>query len=218
MVDFFMLSRKLFIFLVVFVFFFFWETQLEILICIEFIVPITFFSYCIIKHSRLLPKVVIATSLFSIAVDIGLTKVFLSSSDTFINLPLVTFFTNQIVHKNWIIGVIYSICILVLDYSVIKKSYRYVSVIYRKSNIKIISQIVDSLSFLYAASVFVIYLSIANVIAGILFNILQTDLELFEIIKIVLPYISINIFLFTVPQIFIALNCDIYCYLIKPKE
>lgn len=218
MADFFMLSRKLFMFLAVFVFLFLWETQLEILIFIEFIVPITFFSYCIIKHSRLLPKVVIATSLFSIAVDIGLTKVFLVSSDTFINLPFITFLTNQIVHKNWIIDVIYSICTLVLDYSVIKKSYRYVSVIYRKSNIKIISQIVDSLAFLYAASVFVIHLSIANVIAGIVFNILQTNLDLFETIKFVLSYVSINIFLFTVLQIITALNCDIYCFFMTSRE
>ena len=42
---------------------------------------------------------------------------------------------------------------------------------------------IDSLAFLYGCSVFVIHLTIANIIAGILFNIIQTDSIFFDVVK-----------------------------------
>lgn len=162
-----------------------------------------------------MPKVVIATSLFSLAVDIGLTKYLLDSSRTLTILPLVMFLKNEVIHDNWIASISLIIGALALTRLLIKKSYHYAKEIYNKTNLEIISQVTDSIAFLYGCSVFVIHLTIANIIAGILFNIIQTDSTFFDVVKQLLPYVSINVFFFTVPLLIIALSCCIYVHNLK---
>ena len=218
MVDCSKFAKKIPFFLAVFTFFFFWETELAILIGIEFLIPIILFTYCTIRHCKLMPKVVIATSLFSLSIDIGLTKYLLDSSRTLTILPLVMFLKNEVIHDNWIASISLIIGALALTRLLIKKSYHYAKEIYNKTNLEIISQVIDSLAFLYGCSVFVIHLTIANIIAGILFNIVQTDSTFFDVVKQLLPYVSINVFFFTVPLLIIALSCCIYVHNLKIKE
>lgn len=218
MVDCSKIAKKILFFLAVFTFFFFWETELAILIGIEFLIPIILFTYCTIRHCKLMPKVVIATSLFSLLIDIGLTKYLLDSSRTLTILPLVMFLKNKVLQENWLVAIILIILALSLTFVLIKKSYHYAKAIYSKTNIEIISQMIDSLAFLHGCSVFVIHLTIANIIAGILFNIIQTDSTFFDVVKQLLPYVSINVFFFTVPLLIIALSCCIYVHNLKIKE
>lgn len=218
MVDCSKFAKKIPFFLAVFTFFFFWETELAILIGIEFLIPIILFTYCTIRHCKLMPKVVIATSLFSLSIDIGLTKYLLDSSRTLTILPLVMFLKNEVIHDNWIASISLIIGALALTRLLIKKSYHYAKEIYNKTNLEIISQVIDSLAFLYGCSIFVIHLTIANIIAGILFNIVQTDSTFFDVVKQLLPYVSINVFFFTVPLLIIALSCCIYVHNLKIKE
>ena len=218
MVDCSKFAKKIPFFLAVFTFFFFWETELAILIGIEFLIPIILFTYCTIRHCKLMPKVVIATSLFSLSIDIGLTKYLLDSSRTLTILPLVMFLKNEVIHDNWIASISLIIGALALTKLLIKKSYHYAKEIYNKTNLEIISQMIDSLAFLYGCSVFVIHLTMANIIAGILFNIIQTDSTFFDVVKQLLPYVSINVFFFTVPLLIIALSCCIYVHNLKIKE
>ncbi len=218
MVDCTKFAKKISFFFAVFTFFFFWETELAILIGIEFLIPIILFTYCTIRHCKLMPKVVIATSLFSLSVDIGLTKYLLDSSRTLTILPLVMFLKNEVIHDNWIASISLIIGALALTRLLIKKSYHYAKEIYNKTNLEIISQMIDSLAFLYGCSVFVIHLTIANIIAGILFNIIQTDSTFFDVVKQLLPYVSINVCFFTVPLLIIALSCCIYVHNLKIKE
>ncbi len=218
MVDCSKFAKKIPFFLAVFTFFFFWETELAILIGIEFLIPIILFTYCTIRHCKLMPKVVIATSLFSLSIDIGLTKYLLDSSRTLTILPLVMFLKNEVIHDNWIASISLIIGTLALTRLLIKKSYHYAKEIYNKTNLEIISQVIDSLAFLYGCSIFVIHLTIANIIAGILFNIVQTDSTFFDVVKQLLPYVSINVFFFTVPLLIIALSCCIYVHNLKIKE
>ena len=218
MVDCSKFAKKIPFFLAVFTFFFFWETELAILIGIEFLIPIILFTYCTIRHCKLMPKVVIATSLFSLSIDIGLTKYLLDSSRTLTILPLVMFLKNEVIHDNWIASISLIIGALALTRLLIKKSYHYAKEIYNKTNLEIISQVIDSLAFLYGCSVFAVHLTIANIIAGILFNIIQTDSTFFDVVKQLLPYVSINVFFFTVPLLIIALSCCIYVHNLKIKE
>ena len=218
MVDCSKFAKKIPFFLAVFTFFFFWETELAILIGIEFLIPIILFTYCTIRHCKLMSKVVIATSLFSLSIDIGLTKYLLDSSRTLTILPLVMFLKNEVIHDNWIASISLIIGALALTRLLIKKSYHYAKEIYNKTNLEIISQVIDSLAFLYGCSIFVIHLTIANIIAGILFNIVQTDSTFFDVVKQLLPYVSINVFFFTVPLLIIALSCCIYVHNLKIKE
>ena len=218
MVDCSKIAKKIPFFLAVFTFFFFWETELAILIGIEFLIPIILFTYCTIRHCKLMPKIVIATSLFSLSIDIGLTKYLLDSSRTLTNLPLVLVLKNKLICENWIAAMLLIIGALVLTCLLIKKIYHYAKAIYSKTNIEIISQVIDSLAFLYGCSVFVIHLTIANIIAGILFNIVQTDSIFFDVVKQLLPHVSINVFFFTVPLLIIALSCCIYVHNLKIEE
>lgn len=218
MLNFGKLTKIISIYLTIFIYNFLLETELSILVDIEFIVLLFSFAYCLIISCKLMPKVVIATSLFSLAVDIGLTKYLLDSSRTLTNLPLVLVLKIKFICENWIAAMLLIIGALVLTWLLIKKSYHYANVTYNKTNIEIISQIIDSLAFLYGCSVFVIHLTIANIIAGILFNIIQTDSIFFDVVKQLLPYVSINVFFFTVPLLIIALSCCIYVHNLKIKE
>ncbi len=215
MLNFGKLTKIISIYLTIFIYNFLLETELSILVDIEFIVLLFSFAYCLIISCKLMPKVVIATSLFSLAVDIGLTKYLLDSSRTLTILPLVMFLKNEIIHDNWIASISLIIGALALTRLLIKKSYHYAKEIYNKTNLEIISQVIDSLAFLYGCSVFVIHLTIANIIAGILFNFIQTDSTFFDVVKQLLPYVSINVFFFTVPLLIIALSCCIYVHNLK---
>lgn len=218
MVDCSKIAKKISFLFALFTFFFFWETQLAILIGIEFLIPIILFTYCTIRHCKLMPKGVIGIALFSLSIDIGLTKYLLDSSRTFTNLPLVMILKNKVLQENWLVAIILIILALSLTFVLIKKSYHYAKAIYSKTNIEIISQMIDSLAFLYGCSVFVIHLSLANIIAGILFNIIQIDSTFFDVVKQLLPYVSINVFFFTVPLLIIALSCCIYVHNLKKRK
>ena len=124
---------------------------------------------------------------------------------------------NKVLQENWLVAIILIILALSLTFVLIKKSYHYAKAIYSKTNIEIISQMIDSLAFLYGCSVFVIHLSLANIIAGILFNIIQADLSFFDVSKQVLPDVSINVLFFTVHLLIITLSCCIYVHHLKTK-
>lgn len=125
------------------------------------------------------------------------------------------FLKNEVIHDNWIASISLIIGALALTWLLIKKSYHYAKAIYNKTNIEIISQVIDSLAFLYGCSVFVIHLTIANIIAGILFNIIQTYSIFFDVVKQLLTYVSINVFFFITPLLSIALFCCIYVHNLK---
>ena len=56
---------------------------------------------------------------------------------------------------------------------------------------------------------------IPNIIAGILFNIIQTYSIFFDVVKQLLAYVSINVFFFITPLLSIALFCCIYVHNLK---
>ena len=206
------------IYFIIFIFLVFWELKLELLIVIEFIVPVILFIYCILKRSSLLPKVIIAITLFSMAVNIGLSKAFLNSSDTDKNLYIVNYLSNIPTLNNWIFSSISIILALLIDFWVLKKSYLYVYKNTKMSGIEILSQLDGSMAFLFKSSVFIIHVVIANFVFGVLFFIIRKDFSIIDTVKFVLPYVNINTILFVVPQIITATAGDIYTYFLKSKE
>ena len=206
------------VYLAIFLFFIFWEFHLEALVAIEFIVPVILFIYCILKRSSLMPKFVIAIMFFSMAVNIGLSKAFLNSSQTDKNLYIVNYLSNIPALNNWIISSVSIILVLLIDFLILKKSYLYVHKNTKMSDFEILSQLDGSMAFLYKSSVFIIHLVIANFVFGVLFFIIRKDFSIIDSVKLVLPYVNMNTILFVVPQIIIATAGVIYSCVFKSKE
>ena len=206
------------VYFAIFIFLFFWEFQLETLIAFEFIVPVILSLYFILKRGSLMPKFIIAITLFSMAVNFGLSKAFLNSSETDKNLYIVNYLSNIPKLNNWFISSISIILILLIDFLILKKSYLYVHKNTKISGFEILSQLDGSMAFLFKSSVFIIHLVIANIVFGVVFYILRKNLNFWDAIKFVIPYVNINTILFVVPQIIPAIAGDIYSYFMKSKE